>query len=247
MAGIKALGFHAVVEAALGADMVAFKEAKELYEKKFLTSSCCPAFVMYVRKNFPKLAENVSHNLSPMAEIASYLKKSDPGCKVIFIGPCIAKKAEQKWDTVRPYIDCVITFEELQALFDSRDIDITALPEEYLDNATYYGRIFARSGGLAEAVREGLTEQDLLNTGDFEYKPISCDGILECRAALLKASKNMLAENFIEGMACESGCIGGPACLTHGPKNKADVDAYGKLAMEKTMRGAISVLDIDSL
>lgn len=247
VAGIKALGFHAVVEAALGADMVAYKEARELYEKKFLTSSCCPAFVMYVHKNFPKLAEHVSHNLSPMAEIARYLKQSDPGCKVIFIGPCIAKKAEQKWDTVRPYIDCVITFEELQALFDSRDIDITALPEEYLDNATYYGRIFARSGGLAEAVREGLTEQDLLHTGDFEYKPISCDGLMECRAALLKATHNKLEGNFIEGMACESGCIGGPACLTHGPKNKADVDAYGKLAMEKTMRGAISVLDIKTL
>lgn len=247
VAGIKALGFHAVVEAALGADMVAYKEARELYEKKFLTSSCCPAFVMYVHKNFPKLAEHVSHNLSPMAEIARYLKQSDSGCKVIFIGPCIAKKAEQKWDTVRPYIDCVITFEELQALFDSRDIDITALPEEYLDNATYYGRIFARSGGLAEAVREGLTEQDLLHTGDFEYKPISCDGLMECRAALLKATHNKLEGNFIEGMACESGCIGGPACLTHGPKNKADVDAYGKLAMEKTMRGAISVLDIKTL
>lgn len=247
VAGLKALGFHAVVEAALGADMVAFKEARELYEKKFLTSSCCPAFVQYVKKNFPQLAEHVSHNLSPMAEIARYLKQSDPGCKVIFVGPCIAKKAEQKLDTVRPYIDCVITFEELQALFDSRDIDITALPEEYLDNATYYGRIFARSGGLAEAVRQGLKEQDLMNAGEFEYKPISCDGLMECRAALLKASKNMLPENFIEGMACESGCIGGPACLTHGPKNKADVDAYGKLAMEKTMRGAISVLDINTL
>ena len=70
---------------------------------------------------------------------------------------------------------------------------------------------------------------------------------MECRTALLKASKNVLPENFIEGMACESGCIGGPACLTHGPKNKAEVDAYGKLAMEKTMRGAISVLDINTL
>lgn len=242
VSGLKRLGFFSVVEAALGADMVAFKEAHELYEKQFLTSSCCPAFVSYIRKNFPALADKISSNLSPMAEISRYLKKVEPTAKVVFIGPCIAKKAERNLETVREYVDCVITFEELQALFDSREIDITLLKEEYLDNATYYGRIFARSGGLAAAVEQALKEQDLLDR-DFSYKPISCDGIMECRTALLKASKGVLPENFIEGMACESGCIGGPACLTHGPKNKADVDAYGKLAMEKTMRSAISVLD----
>lgn len=125
---------------------------------------------------------------------------------------------EQKWETVSPYIDCVITFEELQALFDARDIDIASLPDEHLNNASYYGRIFARSGGLASAVEQALREQGLYDLGDFRYKPVSCDGIRECRTALLKASKGVLQENFIEGMACESGCIGGAACLTHGPK-----------------------------
>lgn len=112
VSGLKHLGFFSVVEAALGADMVAYQEANELYEKGFLTSSCCPAFVTYVRKAFPDLAQHVSHNLSPMAQIAKHIKRLDPGCKIVFVGPCIAKKMEQKWETVSPYIDCVITFEK---------------------------------------------------------------------------------------------------------------------------------------
>ena len=240
ISGIKKLGFHSVVEAALGADMVAFSEAKELAEKGFLTSSCCPAFVEYVRKQFPKFAENISHNLSPMATIAKFIKNTDPDAKIVFIGPCTAKKAEFQKEEVRPYIDSVITFEELQALFDSKDIDIMELGDDVLDNASYYGRIFARCGGLADAVEEALKEQGIT---DFELKATSCDGIEECKTALLKASKNVLGCNFIEGMACTGGCIGGAGCLTHGEKNKKEVDAYGRLAMEKSISDAIGILN----
>lgn len=235
--GIEKLGFYHAVEAALGADMVAYNEAKELAEKGFLTSSCCPAFVSFVQKRYPKLAGNVSHNLSPAATIAKYIKSTDPECKIVFIGPCTAKKMEFRLEHVRPYIDSVITFEELQALFDSRDIDITQLGEGVLDNASYFGRIFARCGGLSDAVAEALKEQNL----DFQVKGVSCDGIEQCNVALLKANMGKADCNFIEGMACVGGCIGGAGCLTHGPKNKADVDAYGKLAMEKTIKDAISV------
>lgn len=239
ISGIKALGFYTVVEAALGADMVAYHEAAELVEKGFLTSSCCPAFVDYIGKQFPALKEHVSHSLSPMATIAKYIKSTDPDCKIIFIGPCTAKKAEIKKPEVRPYIDCVLTFEELQALFDSRNLDITSMDEDVLDNASYYGRIFARSGGLADAVKQALAEQ---NITDFEYKPVSCDGIEACRVALLKASKNVLDGNFIEGMACTGGCIGGAGCLTHGEKSKSDVDKYGREALEKTITDAIGFI-----
>ena len=238
--GLKELGFYTVIEAALGADMVAAAESKELYEKGFLTSSCCPAFVNYLEKNFPDLKQYVSHNLSPMATMAKYIKDHESPCKVIFIGPCTAKKAEVKKPEVAKYVDSAMTFEELQALFDSRDIDITTLPEGVLDNASYYGRIFARSGGLSDAVKEGLKEQGL---DDFELKPCACDGIEECRVALLKKSKNMLDANFIEGMACVGGCIGGAGCLTHGEKNKAEVDKYGKEALEKSISDALSVLN----
>ncbi len=236
--GLKELGFHTVVEAALGADMVAQAESKELAEKGFLTSSCCPAFVSYIEKNFPELVPFISHNLSPMATIAKYIKEHEVPCKIVFIGPCTAKKMEVKKPTVSPYIDAAMTFEELQALFDSRDMDITQLSEGVLDNASYFGRIFARCGGLADAVAEGLKEQGI----DFELKAVSCDGIEECRAALLKKSKNVLDANFIEGMACIGGCIGGAGCLTHGEKNKAEVDKYGREAYEKSIHDAISML-----
>ena len=238
ISGLKQLGFHTVVEAALGADMVAQSESKELAEKGFLTSSCCPAFVTYIKQTFPQLAPYISHNLSPMAMIAKYIKETTPNAKTIFIGPCTAKKMEVKLDTVSPYVDAVLTFEELQALFDSKDLDITSLPEDVLDNASYYGRIFARSGGLSDAVAEALKEQGI----EFPLKACSCDGIEECRMALLKKSKNVLDANFIEGMACTGGCIGGAGCLTHGEKNKAEVDKYGREALEKTIADAVSVL-----
>jgi len=221
--------------------MVALSESKELTETEedFMTSSCCPAFVSYIKKTFPELEKNISHNLSPMAVISKYLKDKEPDCKVVFIGPCTAKKMEFQSDAVKPYVDSVITFEELQALIDSRDIDVTALEEGVLDNASYFGRIFARSGGLADAVKQALIEQGL---EDAEFNPITCDGIEECKIALLKAKKGLLPNNFIEGMACVNGCIGGAGCLTHTEKNKKDVDKYGKEALEKTIKDSVSLL-----
>lgn len=236
--GIKVLGFHSVVEAALGADIVAYHEAQELAEKGFITSSCCPAFVEYIKKYFPQLKEKISHNLSPMGAIAEYIKRSDPTAKIVFIGPCTAKKMEMQDEKIAPYIDCVMTFEELQALFDSRDIELTQLDEDVLDNASYFGRIFARSGGLTDAVCEAVKEQNL----DIEVNAVACDGIEECRTALLKASKGVLPNNFIEGMACVGGCIGGAGCLTHEARDKNEVDKYGQEAMEKTIKDAISIL-----
>ncbi|MBR5134066.1 MAG: 4Fe-4S dicluster domain-containing protein [Clostridia bacterium] len=236
--GLKELGFFTVIEAALGADMVAMAESKELAEKGFLTSSCCPAFVQYIKSAFPDLLPLVSHNPSPMTALAAYIKRIDKTAKVVFIGPCTAKKAEAQLDDVKPYVDAVLTFEELQALFDSKDVDITTLEEGVLDNASYYGRIFARSGGLSDAVAQGLKEQGI----EFDLKAVPCDGIEACRIALLKKSKNVLDANFIEGMACVGGCIGGAGCLTHGEKNKAEVDKYGREALEKTISDAVSVL-----
>ena len=236
--GLKELGFHTVVEAALGADMVAQAESRELSEKGFLTSSCCPAFVAYIKQAYPDLVPYISHNLSPMAALAKYIKDNTPNAKVVFIGPCTAKKAEAQLESVKPYVDTVLTFEELQALFDSRDVDITTLEEDVLDNASYFGRIFARSGGLSDAVAQAMREQGIV----FDLKALPCDGIEACRTALLKKSKGVLDANFIEGMACIGGCIGGAGCLTHGEKNKAEVDKYGREAYEKTISDAVKVL-----
>ena len=156
----------------------------------------------------------------------------------MFIGPCVSKKQEIKLDKVKPYVDVTLTFEELQALIDARDIDASKLEESPVDNASYFGRIFARSGGLADAVRQGLKEHGI----EFDYKPISVDGLDNCRTALLKAKAGTQDFNFIEGMGCSGGCIGGPCCLTHEIRNKADVDKYGMQAESQTISDSLAKL-----
>jgi [FeFe] hydrogenase (group B1/B3) len=235
ISGIKELGFHEVVEAALGADFVSYSEAKELTEKEFLTSSCCPAFVKYVETAFPKLKGKISTSLSPMAAIAKYIKETDSGAKVVFVGPCIAKKMEMFIAASAPYVDCVITFEELQALIDAKGIDLTKLEDDPLDNASYFGRIFARSGGLTDAVNEALKEQK----SSFALKPLAASGLDQCKTALTAAADGTIEANFIEGMACSGGCIGGPCCLTHEIRDAASVDKYGRESKEATIEGAI--------
>lgn len=238
IAGIKALGFSDVREVALGADAVAKEEAKELAEKGFLMNSCCPAFVSYVETNFPDLLPLVSSHGSPMAVLARAIKQKDPAAKVVFIGPCTAKKAEAQKAEVKPYVDAVLTFEELHALFESREIDVTELGEMNLEDGSRYGRTFARSGGLTEAVEQALKEQGI----EFEVKAAVCSGIESCKMALLKKSKNVLDANFLEGMACVDGCVGGPGRLMHNEKDKLAVDEYGKSAKKQTIAEAVENL-----
>jgi [FeFe] hydrogenase (group B1/B3) len=226
---IKMVGFDGIVEAAQGADLVAYYEAQELVEKGFLTTSCCPAFVNYIKANFSNLVKNISHNLSPMAMIAKVIKEKKPNAKTVFIGPCTAKKAEAKLDTVSPYVDYVLTFEELIALFGAKDIPLRELEESKLDDASLFGRNFARSGGVTEAVKQSLKEQNI----NFDLNPISCDGIENLKLLLLKANKGLLPNNFIEGMVCTGGCIGGPCALTHEAKDKSLIDKHGASASKK--------------
>ena len=229
--GIKKLGFYQVVEAALGADMVTYSETQELLEKGFLTSSCCPAFVRYIRKYFPEVAEKVSHNPSPMIALGKFLKEQDPLAKVVFIGPCTAKKREAIEDETHS-ADFVMTFEELQAVLVGKDIDVSTLEESELDNASYFGRIFARLGGLSESVVEMLKEQNI----DFEVKPVLCEGFDNIKKALTKVKKGVNVDfNFLEGMACMGGCIGGPCHINHEIKDKFDIDKFGKTSSSKTI------------
>lgn len=235
VAGLKKMGFYDVIEVAKGADMVAYAEAKELDEKGFLLSSCCPAFVAYVKKNFPEQSEFISHNLSPMGTIAKKLKEDDPDCKLVFIGPCTAKKAEVRLDTVREYVDVALTFEELLALFDAREIELSQMPDDSIDQASYYGRIFARSGGLTEAMAQGLKEL----CSELELKPETCNGIEMCRVAMLKKSKDMLQGNFVEGMACNGGCIGGAGNLQKIGTKKENVDNYAKRTVYESITDSL--------
>ena len=234
--GIKKLGFTHVVEAALGADLVAIAESQELIEKGFLTSSCCPAFVELIKKHYPSVAPHISHNLSPQATIAKYIKTNDNTAKIVFIGPCMAKKAEIKKTEESKWTDVVLTFEELLALFVSREVDLDSLEATPLTDASYYGRIFGRSGGLTEAVTQAIKEVEVAG---FEFKPLVCDGIVNCRSALNKAKGDTKDFNFLEGMACEGGCIGGPAVISKGIRNKIEVDKFAKTTTKETIKSSI--------
>lgn len=238
VAGIKKLGFHDVVEVALGADYAAYQESHEIMEKGELFSSCCPSFVQYVEKFFPELKDKISKTESPMTLTSRIIKKTDPDAKVIFIGPCISKKSEFQRDWIKGVTDGVITFEELQALLDSREIHIEDLHDDVLDNASYYGRIFAATGGLTKALHHAVEQSDK----DFAVNADICNGIKMCKTALLKKKAGRSQANFIEGMACEGGCINGAAALSHGPKNKSEVDKYGCQAMEKSINDSLRVV-----
>ena len=235
--GLKKLGFRDVVEVALGADLVTKHEAEELLHMKNLgktmTSSCCPGFVEYIHKTYPELSEHVSKTISPMTATARLIKSIDPSAKVVFIGPCIAKKNERlrAQDT-----DYVLTFEELAALIDANGIDLTSLEPLPLNNASYYGRKFASTGGVTAAVQQHLSKQ--------EAGPLTveiCDGIDACDKALKLLKYKRSNADFIEGMACKGGCIKGPVTMHHGPKDIKAIDAYAKIAIEGTPEQSLRI------
>ncbi len=233
--GIQKLGFYQVMEAALGADITLSKEVKEAEEKGVITTSCCPSFVMYIEKQFPQLAKYISDSPSPMVEMARLIKSEHPDAKVIFIGPCTSKKYEFQLEKTGGAVDCVISFEELQALLDSREIDVENLEETPLNNASFYGRIFAKSGGISQGVKDIATK---------DFHPVALNGLEECKIGLLKLNKGLLPNQFIEGMACVGGCINGALCLHHGPKNAVDVDNYGKEAAQHSIENSVMLYQV---
>ena len=234
---IKKLGFHQVVEAALGADITLYTEAREFQHKS--TESDNPVIVRFIETNFPELKDAISTSPSPMITTARLIKRGDPTAKVVFIGPCAAKKFEYTLEKTGGMIDSVMSFEELQAFLDARGIDTTQCEDTFLDNASFYGRIFAKSGGIAQGVAH-VAEK----LGIEGVKPVVMNGIDQCRQhlALLRAKKE--TANFFEGMACDGGCVGGPLSITRSPKNVFDVDQYGNSAKEKDIDGSIRLYEM---
>ncbi len=236
---IMKLGFHQVVEVALGADITLYHEANEFKERQLLTTSCCPSFVAYIEKNFPDLAKYISHSVSPMVEVGLLIKRSDPTAKVVFIGPCSSKKKEYKLAKTKGAIDSVMSFEELQAFLDACNIDTTAMDDTDLNNASFYGRIFAKSGGIAQGITEMGAEMGVDN-----INPVAMNGLDECKMNLLKLRVGKSPYNFFEGMACEGGCLNGPLCITHSPKNIVDVEKYGNEAKEKDIFNSVKLYEL---
>ena len=209
---LKKLGFADMVEVGLGGDMTAAYESLEWTEAKEeghkMTTSCCPAFINLLKKHFPdQFRDNMSSIVSPMCAISRYLKLTHPDCVTVFIGPCIAKKSESRDESVPDNADYVITFGEFAALLRSKDVTLEPVEEEYQE-ATIFGKKFASSGGVANAVLECMMER---GERTDEIKLRKAAGGDECRKALLLLKAGKLPEDFIEGMVCPEGCVGGPS------------------------------------
>lgn len=204
---VKKLGFTDLVEVSLGGDYTAYYEAEEwaqaYKEGKKMTTSCCPAFVGMIKRHFPEVLDNLSTTVSPMAAVARWLRAQYPDAVTVFFGPCIAKKSEvaNNKDTA----DFALTFEELNALFRAKDIELSSF-EKQIQQGSIYGKRFANAGGVTKAVIEALTEQN----ENTNIKVRQCNGAKECKNALMMLKLGRLPEDFVEGMCCEGGCVNGP-------------------------------------
>lgn len=236
---IKQVGFRDVIEVALGADLVIEHEAQELIEKKaenqVMTTSCCPGFVSYIEKFYPELVDCISSTISPMVATARLVKEIDPEGVTVFIGPCIGKKHEK---LEYPEVDYVLTFEELSALIDARNIDIESLAMSPLDNASAEGRGFPVSSGVLSAVKKRAKALGV------EIDGIAGDGIESCDKMLKLMKVGRFDLDILEGMACQGGCIKGPVTMHHGNFDKKAVDAYAAKAHEMEVNNSVEMFSV---
>ena len=211
-AALRKIGFDHIYEVARGADIGAVEEAEEYIKNvptgklPFLATSCCPSWAMLAKKYFPDLIDEVSQELTPMVATARTIKQQHPNAKVVFIGPCAAKKLEAMRRTVRSDVDFVITFEELQAMFDAKGIDLTKYEaESSFHNATGAGRGYAVAGGVAEAIEKCVREY----YPDVDVNIEHAEGLAECKKILALAKAGKMNGCLIEGMGCPGGCVAG--------------------------------------
>ena len=226
-AALQELGFSEFYEVALGADIGAVAEAHHYVNKvttgelPFLLTSCCPSWAMLAKKYFPDMVDQVSQELTPMVATARTIKKEHPNAKVVFIGPCAAKKLEAMRRTVRSDVDFVITFEELQAMFDAKDIDLTEYEaESSFHNATGAGRGYAYAGGVAQAIENCVKEY----YPGVEVKIEHAEGLAECKKILSLAKVGRMDGCLIEGMGCPGGCVAGAGTNLQVEKAKKEVE-----------------------
>ena len=253
----KKIGFTDMIEVAFFADMLTIKEAVEFdhhvhtKEDLMITSCCCPMWVGMLKRVYNDLVKHVSPSVSPMVAGGRVLKKLNPDCKVVFIGPCIAKKAEAKDKDLLGDIDYVLTFTEVKDIFDALGIVPSELPEDHSSEyASKGGRLYARTGGVSIAV--GDTIQRMFPEKYKLFKPVQAHGVANCKDILAKAQSGEIDANFIEGMGCVGGCVGGPKAIIPKDKGKTYVDDFAeksefKVALDSScMNYILSKLDIDA-
>lgn len=232
------MGFADVLETALYADLITMKEAFEFDEhvktdQDFMfTSCCCPVWIKLIENKFPDLMEHISPSVSPMIASARVLKQFEPDAKVVFIGPCIAKKSEAMLPDLVGAIDYVLTFQELATIFEATSIH----PADQEDNekavASWGGRVYAYTGGVSAAV--ATTLEKMIPHKVQKLVSLKVDGIPDCQKLLEQIRNGQFTANFIEGMACKGGCVGGPGRLLPPEEGREHVKKYGANALANT-------------
>lgn len=225
IAGFKALGFDDVTDVAYGAEYTTLNEANEFVERMnegamFMTTSCCPAYVKTAKVHVPEIEKFVSHTGSPMYYIAEITKQRYIDAKIVFVGPCLAKRIEAENN---PNVDYVLVFQDILAMFNAKGIDINSLEADSMEDETsLQSRRYAISGGVAGAVAN-------LVEGKAEYKPFAINGLTKDAVKNLKryALKGLDdGANMLEVMCCEGGCIAGPGCISQPKKASVILEKY---------------------
>ena len=230
---MKMLGFDRVVEVAIGADMCTIEEAKDFLEKvpaeqDYMATSCCPAWHSMIEKLFPTEMRKISMTLTPMVFTARMMKKDFPGCKVVFVGPCAAKKLEAIRADIRSDVDFVLTFEELMGMFEAKEIDFSTVEEQdYLNEGSGAGRGFAVAGGVAKAVTDLVHKEH----PDLQINTARAEGLRECRKLMTLAKVGKYKGYLLEGMACPGGCVAGAGTILSVEQGAKFVEKYSKEAL----------------
>lgn len=234
----QALGFDGMVEVALFADILTLREALEFdrnihTESDFqLTSCCCPMWIAMLRKVYHELMPHVPGAVSPMIAAGRTVKQLHPDALTVFVGPCVAKKAEAREPDLRGAVDYVLTFQEIRDIFEAAAIDPAAMEEREKDHSSRCGRIYARTGGVSEAVRSTVAR--LHPDRAIQVQTRKADGVPACKAMIEALRAGALDGNFFEGMGCVGGCVGGPKAMLNREEGAANVERYGREALYPT-------------
>ena len=231
------LGFAGVEEVALGADLCTVQEAGDFLEEvpdklPFMGTSCCPAWSVMAKKEFPDHANTISMALTPMTLTARLIRTQHPNAKIVFVGPCAAKKLEAMRKSVRSEVDFVLTFEEMAGMMDAKDIDYLSLEDgedSDFDVASADGRTFAVAGGVANAVKNAINKTH----PELEVNVVNAEGLDNCRKMMKDAVKGKYPGYLIEGMACPGGCVAGAGTLVNTKKSAGAVKRYAKRSPHK--------------
>lgn len=246
----KLIGFKDMIEVSLAADILTAKEAYEYCKhieankKYFVTSCCCPVWLSLIKNKFPELLDKVSQSVSPMIACGRLIKMLEPNAKVVFIGPCTAKKKEAICDDVVGAVDYVLTYQEVEVIFKSLQLNLKTMKDDDRFESSYSGRIYGKSGGVSEAIEINAKR---INP-DIVFKKCVLQGIDECIRVLESIKNNDDVDaSFIEGMGCIGGCVGGPKKIISLEEGKKFIERYSKSTNINTPFDNLNVAQILAL